>query len=179
MFHVEHFGLRLRIWGLNMFHVEQCDRTKPCWGGHSEASHVHIGPTIWTTGWRFAHNDIPAQPHQTDGPSQGLQWGAKAAATGSVKGMDKAFLMPQYIHVATNHLHLILDPQGLDRTEKCVGALCSPIDQGYLYFGANNGNYQARNPCSAHQINTRCDSTGQCISKGRCVFNNLGQGGRP
>jgi hypothetical protein len=43
-----------------------------------------------------------------------LEWGAEAAATGCVKGMGKAILVPQYLNIATDHFHLILDPQGLD-----------------------------------------------------------------
>jgi hypothetical protein len=162
-----------------MFHVEQCDRTKPCWGGDPEASQIHIGPAIWTSGRRFAHNDIPAQLHQTDGPSQSLEWGTKASSAGSIKSMGEAVLDSQHLNVAAHHFHLVLDPQGLHRTEKCVRALCSPIDQGHLDFGANNGNHQARNSCPATQINAGRDSTGQCIGKGCGMFNDFGQGGSP
>jgi hypothetical protein len=108
-----------------------------------------------------------------------LQWGAKAAATGSVKGMGKAILASQYLNVPTYHFNLVLDTQRLHRPHKCVGALGAPIDQGHLNFGANNGDHQARNSCSATQINAGCDTTGQRISKGCCVLNDLGQGGRP
>jgi len=105
---------------------------------------------------------------------QSLQGGAKTAGTGGIKSMGVVILTSQYLNIATDHFHLILDPQGLDRTEKCVCALGAPIDQGHLDFGANNGNHQARYSCSASQINTGSDSAGQRISKGCCVFNDFG-----
>jgi hypothetical protein len=113
MFHVEHSGLELLIEGLTMFHVEQCDRTKPYWCGHSKPSKIHIGPAVWAAGWGFTHHYTPSQPHQTYCPLQGLEWGAKATAAGGIKGVNKAFLFPQYIHVATHHFNLVLDPQRL------------------------------------------------------------------
>jgi hypothetical protein len=93
--------------------------------------------------------------------------------------MGEAILDSQHLNVATHHFYLILDPQGLHRTEKCVRALCSPIDQGHLDFGANNGNHQARNSCPAAQINTGGNPGGKCIGKRRRVFNDFGHGGSP
>jgi hypothetical protein len=132
-----------------MFHVEQCDRPKPGWGGNPKASQVYIGPTVWASRWGFAHNYIPAQPHQTDGPLQGLERGTKAPSAGGIKSMGEAVLDSQRLNITTHHFHLVLDPQGLHRTEKCVRALGAAVNQGHLDFGANNGNHQARNSCPA------------------------------
>ena len=111
MFHVEHLGLKLRVWGLNMFHVEQCDRTKPCWSGNPKLSQVDICPAIWTTRWGFAHDHASAQFDQTHGPLQGLKWGTKASGACSIEGVGKTVLVSQYLYIATDHFDLVLDPQ--------------------------------------------------------------------
>ena len=101
---MEHIGLKLLVWGLEMFHVEQCDRTQPCWSRNSELSKIDVGPPIWTTRWGFADHHVPAQPDQTHSPLQGLKWGTKTATASSIEGMGKAVLVPQYLHIAAHHL---------------------------------------------------------------------------
>jgi hypothetical protein len=143
-----------------MFHVEQCDRPKPGWGGNPKAFQIHIGPAIWTSGWRFAHHNIPAQPHQTDGPLQGLEWGTKSSGAGSIKSMGKTVLVSQYLYIAADHFDLVLNPQRLHRTEKSVRALGAAVNQGHPDFWADNSNNQTWNSCPASQINAGCDSNG-------------------
>ena len=94
-----------------MFHVEQCDRPKPGWGGNPKASQIYINPAVWVSRWGFAHHHTPARFDQTHGPLQGLQWGTNASGAGSIKGMSEAVLIPQYLYVTTDHFNLVLDPQ--------------------------------------------------------------------